>query len=34
MKLTNKIIGKIEYTKLEDGIRETFNYFKTKNGKK
>lgn len=28
MKLTNKIVGKIKYTNIEEGIKQTFNYLK------
>jgi len=28
MKLTHKIIGKLKFTKIEDGILKTFNYYK------
>jgi hypothetical protein len=27
MKLTNKIVGKLKFTKIEDGILKVFNYY-------
>ena len=27
MKLTNQIVGKLKFTKIEDGIKKTFDYY-------